>query len=323
MGKRMMAQCGVLAHHGCGSAANSRIGPGRVCYHLAMKASTSRYVDIRGLRYHLREWGTPGAPIVFMLHGWMDMSASFQFVVDALARDWHVIAPDWRGFGLTERRGDGYWFPDYLGDLDALLAAEAPEGGVNLVGHSMGGNAACLYAGVRPARVARLVALDAFGMVDRSPEEAPGRYEKWLNELARPAGFREYADFDGLAARLQRENPRLTVERAAWLARHLGEIGPAGGVRVAADPAHRRVNPVLYRRAESEACWRRVSAPVLWVEPDEPELRRRIGIDDAAHDAAMACFRDLRVARVADAGHNLHHDQPERIAQLIEDFLAT
>lgn len=287
-----------------------------------MKPFRSRFADIRGLRYHLREWGEAGAPKLFMLHGWMDVSASFQFVVDALARDWHVIAPDWRGFGLSERRGDAYWFPDYLADLDAILDLVQPEGAVSLVGHSMGGNVACLYAGARPARVGEIIALDAFGLVDRPAEEAPGRYEKWLDQLRQPAGFRDYPDFAALAARLQRENPRLAPDRAAWLAQHLGEPSGHGTVQLAADPGHRRVHPVLYRRGESEACWRRVRGRVLWIEPAEPELRRRIGIDDEAHERAQACFRDFRLAQVADAGHNLHHDQPERVAAIIEDFLA-
>ena len=67
-----------------------------------MKPSRSRFVPIRGLSYHVRTWGDPAARKLFLLHGWMDVSASFQFLVDALADDWHVLAPDWRGFGLSE-----------------------------------------------------------------------------------------------------------------------------------------------------------------------------------------------------------------------------
>lgn len=281
----------------------------------------SRFLSVRGLRYHLREWGEPGAPGIFMLHGWMDVSASFQFIVDALASDWHVIAPDWRGFGRTEWRGDAYWFPDYLGDLDAILDLFSPEQAVNLVGHSLGGNVACIYAGVRPARVRRLVALDAFGLADTSPEQAPGRLEKWLRDLAAPAVFRGYADEEALAARLQSDNPRLSVERARFLAGHLGEADSGGAIRLAGDPAHKRVNPVLYRRAEVLACWRRVSAPTLWIEPDVPALRRRLGVDDDAHAEARAAFRDFREVRLPDCGHNLHHDQPGEVARIIENFL--
>lgn len=296
-------------------------GPPTACYHHRMKPSRSRFVDIRGLRYHVREWGEAGAPQLFLLHGFMDVSASFQFLVDALAAGWHVVAPDWRGFGRSGRGGDAYWFPDYLGDLDALLRLYSPDAPARLVGHSMGGNVACVYAGVRPERVRAVVALDAFGLADRAPQEAPGRYEKWLDELTRPQGCRTYPDLAALAARLQRDNPRLDPARAAWLAQELGEADGAGGVRLAADPAHRRPNAVLYRRAEAEACWRRVRAPVLWVVPEDEGLRRRLGVDDAAHEAAKACFRNFREVAVADSGHNLPHDQPAMVAAVIEQFL--
>ncbi|MBI4193780.1 MAG: alpha/beta hydrolase, partial [Betaproteobacteria bacterium] len=65
-----------------------------------MKASRSHYHDIRNVRYHVRTWGEPHQPALFLLHGWMDVSASFQFLVDCFREDWYVIAPDWRGFGL-------------------------------------------------------------------------------------------------------------------------------------------------------------------------------------------------------------------------------
>jgi len=86
-----------------------------------VKASRSQLVKIRDLAYHVRSWGDPDAPKVFMLHGWMDVGASFQFLVDALERDWHVIAPDWRGFGKSAWCADGYWFADYIADLEAIV----------------------------------------------------------------------------------------------------------------------------------------------------------------------------------------------------------
>ncbi|MBA3904874.1 MAG: alpha/beta hydrolase, partial [Rhodocyclaceae bacterium] len=55
-----------------------------------MKTSTSEFLTIRGLRHHVRIWGPPHAPKVFLLHGWMDVSASFQFLVDAFSREWRI-----------------------------------------------------------------------------------------------------------------------------------------------------------------------------------------------------------------------------------------
>lgn len=286
-----------------------------------MKTSESLFVPLRGLVHHVRQWGEPGAPRLFLLHGWGDVSASFQFVVDALRRDWHVLAPDWRGFGLTDSGVDAFWFPDYLADLDALAGHFSPDAPIRLVGHSLGGNVACLYAGARPARVSAVVALDAFGLGERGVDEAPGRMEKWLQQLAAPEQFRTYADRAAFAARLMRDNPRLDAAKAAFLAGHLVRDDPAGGVRVAIAGPHRHLNPVPYRRAEAEAFWRRVRARVCWVVQADPAWRRRLGVDDAAYAAGAACFRDFCEVQVADCGHNMHHDQPERIAALIEDFL--
>ncbi|MGQ0546927.1 MAG: alpha/beta fold hydrolase [Betaproteobacteria bacterium] len=118
-----------------------------------MRKSESLFFPVRGLRDHVRRWPREGAPKMVLLHGWMDVSASFQFLVDALHGEWDVYAPDWRGYGLTEwGKADCYWFPDYIADLDELLLRIEPSLPVNLVGHSLGGNVAALYAGIRPQR---------------------------------------------------------------------------------------------------------------------------------------------------------------------------
>jgi pimeloyl-ACP methyl ester carboxylesterase len=288
-----------------------------------MKPSESQFLQIRGLRYHVRRWPSPGAPKMVLLHGWMDVSASFQFLVDALEKEWDLYAPDWRGYGLTEwGRADCYWFPDYIADLDRLLEHVSPERPVNLVGHSLGGNVAALYAGVCPARVARFANLEGFGMAPTRPEQAPKRYARWLEELREPPAFRAYAGFGELAARLRNGNPRLSEEKADFLARHWGEEVSGRGVVLRSDPAHKIVNPVLYRYEEMRACWREVRAPVLWVDAAESETLKRLKLspDDLAE--RRAAFRDLKQVTVADAGHMLHHDQPAAVARLLEGFLA-
>jgi len=289
-----------------------------------MKPSESLYYDVRGLRYHVRHWpGDPSRRMV-LLHGWMDVSASFQFMVDALAGDWDVYAPDWRGYGLTDwGQSDCYWFPDYVADLDLLLERLEPERQANLVGHSLGGNVVCLYAGVRPARIRRLVNLEGFGMAVSRPEQAPARYARWLDELHQSSGFRPYPDFAALADRLQKNNPRLPRARAEFLARFWGRETADGRVLLRGDPAHKIVYPVLYRYEEAHACWQQVSAPVLWVDAAESEALRRVGLTAEQYAERRAAFRDLRYATVPDAGHMLHHDQPAAVARLVEDFLAS
>ena len=291
-----------------------------------MQASRSEYLTIRGLRTHVRHWGREGAPKLFMAHGWMDMSASFQFVVDHLAGDWHVIANDWRGFGLSERaHSDTYWFPDYVADLDALLAHYSPDAPVNLLGHSMGGNAVSIYAGVRPERVAKLINLEGIGLMGAKPEQAPKRMAKWLDELRSKPVMRAYASLDEVAGRLQKTNPRLPGERAAFLAGHWSARNDAGEYEILGDPAHKMPGPLLYHLDEVIEMWKRISAPVLWIEAADTEMWRWMGPQAemrAEVDRRLAHMASVEPHIVPDAGHMVHHDQPAELARLIEAFLA-
>jgi len=286
-----------------------------------MKQSESHFHNIRGLRYHVRTWGEPEQPRLFLLHGWMDASASFQFMVDALRAEWYVVAPDWRGFGQTQWAPHGYWFVDYYADLDALLDLYQPDAPASVVGHSMGGNVICAYAGIRPQRVRRLVTLEGLGLARTSADRSPDRHAWWLDELRNPPRLAPYRSFAAVAARLQRNNPRLSDERAEFLARHWArELGP-GVVALAADPRHKTVNPYLFRIEEMQACWRRITAPVLLVTGKDSHAAGWLKDSAAQLAERKAAFADFREVALDDCGHMLHHDQPQRLARIIEDFL--
>ncbi len=298
-----------------------------------LREPVSRFVDLRGMRLHLHAWGDESMiaadrPALLMLHGWMDVGASFQFVVDAMAAidaaPRFILALDWRGFGLSDRTAaDSYWFPDYLGDLDALLDTLLPGQAIDLLGHSMGGNAAMMYAGIRPPRIRRLVNLEGFGMPAAEPQQAPTRYAQWLDELKQPQRLMSYANLDGVAARLKANNPRLPAERAAWLAAHWARQSDDGRWHILADAHHKRIYPVLYRKEEAVACWQRITARLLWVEGGQTNLARLLGNRYPREDfeARLAVVRDQQRAVLADAGHMLHHDQPEALARQLADFL--
>ncbi|MGH8772700.1 MAG: alpha/beta fold hydrolase, partial [Burkholderiales bacterium] len=213
----------------------------------------SVFHKVRGISCHVREWGDEKHPRIFLLHGWMDVSASFQFVVQSLRHEWHVIAPDWRGFGLSGWAPDGYWFSDYLGDLDHLLEIYSPQAPVNLVGHSLGGIVACVYAGVRPERVANVASLEGFGLPQMSSEQIPPRLAQWLQELKNAPSFSPYRSFAEVALRLQKNNPRLPDDKAKFLAQHWAKELEPGNVVLAADPKHKRISPTPYRREDSIA----------------------------------------------------------------------
>ncbi|MBV2192067.1 MAG: alpha/beta hydrolase, partial [Azonexus sp.] len=240
-------------------------------------ASTTETIAIRGLRYNIRHWGPAGAPPVFLLHGWMDASATFQFVVDALQREWHLIAPDWRGYGDSQWLGHPYWFPDYYADLEALLQHYSPDRPAQIVGHSMGANIAATFAALRPQRVARLAMLDFLGLKPDPAIDAAQQLGKWLDEISDQPRLRTYPDHAALARRLRFANPRLTVERAEFLSRTVSRTLPDGQVEMACDPWHKVAAPNLYRVEDAMAAWRRITAPVLMLIAERGFVNMRFG----------------------------------------------
>ena len=284
------------------------------------RAPRDDFANIGGLRYHVNRWDSADGVPVVMLHGWMDCGAAFQFLVDELPASWHVIAPDWRGFGETDRCAAGYYFPDYLADLDRLLDVYFGDRPVNLIGHSMGGNVAGLYAGARPERVRRLVSIEGFGMGRTSARQAPERYTDWLDSLREEPSARRFDDFQALARHLMRKNPDTPADRAAYVARCWGRAEVDGRVALRGDPAHKRPNPVLYRLDEAMACWERITAPTLWVAGARSPVLQRISVDVDFHERT-ARFARLEHATVEEAGHAVHFDQPRALAELVRRFI--
>jgi len=288
-----------------------------------LRAPRHDTVRLRGLDIHLTVWGpapSESEPPVFLLHGWQDTGDTFQFMVDAFKRDWPLVAPDWRGFGRSERPQEGYWFPDYFADLDALLDALSPHQPARIVGHSMGGNIANLYAGLRPARVRCLANLEGFGLPRSSPRDAPARLRKWLDQVKSVPVLKDYESVEQLAGVIRFRYPRFTEAQSDFVARAWSE--PNGDrVRLLGDARHRWVNPARYAREDSEACWREVKAPVLMVLGGESEHLAKLG-PDGSEEAFRANMPHVQMAHIPGAGHMLHIEQADRVAALVENFLS-
>jgi pimeloyl-ACP methyl ester carboxylesterase len=297
----------------------------------AQNISRSAFIPVRKLNYHVRLWGHPSSdkkPLV-LVHGWMDVAASFQFIADALDHNHFIIAPDWRGFGLTESGGaDTFWFPDYLADLDALLDHYAPNQKINLVGHSMGGNVAMLYAGLRPERIHRLLNLEGFGLPDTLPAQAPGRLTQWMNEIKQFNGgamrLKTYDSLEAVAKRLAKNNHYLSLDKARWLAQHWSaELAP-GQWSILGEAAHKITSAQLYRVDEVLAIYRSITAPALMVEAADDSMTAwwRGQFTLAQHHERLKSVAQVEIVTVPDCGHMLHHDQPQAVAGLIERFIS-
>jgi pimeloyl-ACP methyl ester carboxylesterase len=275
-------------------------------------------VTVRGLRHRLTWWGERSATPVVLLHGWMDTGDTWQFLVDRLPADWSCVAPDWRGFGGTEWPADGYWFADYFADLEVLLDLVCPGTPARLVAHSMGGNVATMYAGMRPQRVEWVANLEGIGLKRSSPEEAPARYVEWLDQLRAPLHPRRYPSLMPVVTFLMARNPALSRERALFMARAWTRQEGDSFV-MSFDPRHRHVGAMLFRREEAEACWRRIEAPVLLFLAEHSEILPRIS-PDGTDEYFHSVYRNLRIVHLPGVGHMMHLEDPDSVARHIVEF---
>lgn len=289
-------------------------------------AGTSRFIPIRELRCHLREWGDTGKPVVLLLHGWMDTACSFQFLIDAIEpavrKRFHWIAPDWRGFGRSQWAADGvYAFPDYFADLDALVRVLSPRRALHIVGHSLGANIGAWYAAARPERVRAVVNIEGFGLRARSADAAPAYLRTWLDDLARTPARRPYATLAAVIERVTELAPHVDPACAAFVAASWSERLRGGGYQLRADPRHRRTTQPLFRLDEARAMWRAVQAPVLWIEARETKNLARHGISRAALARRRGAIANLTRVVIARAGHMVHWERPLELAAAIGPFL--
>jgi pimeloyl-ACP methyl ester carboxylesterase len=278
-------------------------------------------LDGREGRIALTQWG-PGHPSpIVLLHGWMDCGAGWQLLVDQLPDEWPLVAVDWPGYGRSARRTDRYWFADHLAELDWLAGVLSPDEPVRLIGHSMGGTVASIYAGVRAARVAWLANLEGFGMPELPHAQFPGQLAAWLDALKSVPTPRRYPDLESLAVALRRANPRLPPAHARYLARAWTRAVD-GGFEILADPRQQLPTPIRYTRADLEACWAQLRVPLLLLYGAESDyMQRAIGAD--ALTRLRTLMPAMTVECIAASGHLLPHEQPAQVALALQRFAAT
>lgn len=280
---------------------------------------SSRYLVANGLRHHVLEWNPEGQTTALCLHGFLDLSWGFVPVAERLAAaGYHVLAPDLRGHGDTERAGPGgyYHFADYLPDVDDLVRALCHER-VLLIGHSMGGAVATYYAGTFPARIWRLVCMEGTHVPEFDYEGLPARVAEWVSSTrsARQRGQGAYATVEDAARRLRAVDRRCPEALALYLATH-GTRRTEAGLVFKHDPLHLTRGPYPYRLEYARPFWKQISCPTLFIEGAESEF---LALPNA--EERYTHFARRAVVRIPDAGHMMIRHQPGAVADAILSFI--
>jgi pimeloyl-ACP methyl ester carboxylesterase len=294
-----------------------------------MTEPRSHFIDARGLRIHCLEWGERNGEPLILVHGWRDHAMSWNYFVASLKQQarkplW-IVAPDCRGHGDSDWVGTGgyYHFPDYVHDLDCVIHSLGVSS-FNLVGHSMGGTISFLYAGTFPQRVRKLILVEGIGPLSMSFSDAPGRMEKFLSEMkairegttVEFASF-EYASLEDAARRFHKVNPRLNAERAFELTCWGMRPTDTGKWIWKFDPLHRTTSPQPFYAEQAMEFYRRIECPVLVILGKESRQSRRPDMQQR-----LGAIRDHRRLDIDGAGHMVHQDNPETLAEVVVEFLS-
>jgi pimeloyl-ACP methyl ester carboxylesterase len=286
------------------------------------RSHVSLEVPANGMTHHVLEWTAHDSEAtVLLLHGYMDAAATWDLVAPALAAEGlRVLAPDLRGFGDAPRvpAGGYYHFPDYVFDIaDLVDTLVPPESPLLVVGHSMGGSIATLYAGAFPERPRRLAILEGTGALNNTHDVAPDRMRRWVHEVreTRARGQRVLESRGDALSRLAANHPRVSPSvlrtRLDALAREL----PGGRIAWKSDALHGTGSPMPFFAETWMAFASRVTCPVLFVSGGP------LGWHPPDEDTRLRSFSVLERAEIADAGHMMHWTEPASLARLLVRFL--
>ncbi|MGZ3416690.1 MAG: alpha/beta fold hydrolase [Polyangiales bacterium] len=270
-----------------------------------------------GIELHVLTWGDESAPKVLLLHGFQDGGASWDLVAPKLVEaGLCAIAPDLRGFGSSGWVPEGgyYHFPDYVFDVAELADQLAPDP-FFLVGHSMGGNVATMYASTFPERVKKLVLLEGVGPPAMPESMTVDRVRAWIDGVRKSKQKEEKTmSFDEAVRRLSIGHPAVEPEiirrRAEQLTKPRGE-----GVVWTFDPLHRTRSPIAFSVERWRAHASRVVCPTLSVGGGHTGFHP----EDEAERIAM--IADVRATEIEGAGHMMHWTRPDEVARLLVQFL--
>ena len=271
------------------------------------------------LRLHYVDWGNAGAPAMVLVHGIHDHCRTWDSWAEAFGEQYHVVAPDLRGHGDSEWvRGSSYHYLDYVYDLHQLVR-QADLAPVTLVGHSMGGAIAALFAGVFPELVSRLVVIEGIGLWSdmQPPVPVAERIREWVT-ATRALSARHPRRYDSLSDayhRMQQANPQLSDEQALHLTVHGSNQNEDGTYSWKYDNYTFNFSAAGMPSEDIVALWQRIDCPVLIINA-EHGLEHRIG-----QDGTEQYFAGARLENIADAGHWTYHDEPQAVLQLVADFL--
>jgi pimeloyl-ACP methyl ester carboxylesterase len=285
----------------------------------------ARTIDLGGLPLRLWEYPAPekDAPRILLLHGFLDTGRSFDWAINALDGAVHAFALDFRGHGQSKPvpPGASAHLLDHCKDAFRVIRSLLNEGPLDaVVAHSMGGNVALMIAGASPSLFPKMMLIDALGGIPEPAEEQPERLGRLLEGLDAKRPFSSFETREAALERLRSYNPHLSQAAAERMATHSLSPDPEDPERVRFAFDTDLKGPVPFRY--EEGAWRtfchRFEGRTRVLRCGKGYLPSR---EDDMVRARIEAFRQVTWVEIEEAGHHLHVEDPQRLAEEIRRLL--
>ena len=271
---------------------------------------TDREVPVNGVRLHYLDWGNEDKPPMLLLHGQTNSAHAWDFAALAFHDDFHVIALDQRGHGDSDWSPNGdYTLDAQLPDLEGFIEALDLRS-IYLVGFSMGGRTAMVYASMYPDNVRALVIVEMGPKMER--REGRNTFAAWQLLPQETDSFEEYVQ---AAHEL---NPRRTLEQLRGSLSHQLRQFPNGKWSWKWDPVLRSTNVSGWSEERLWECTSQIRTPTLMIRGGESGF-----ITDETAQRMLECVPGMRSAVIPGAGHVVPGDRPAPFQQEVREFLAS
>ena len=266
-------------------------------------------MTMRGLRY-----GSQDKPAIVALHGWLDNAASFEPLAGYFA-DYQIIALDFAGHGKSEHRALGahYHLVDNVQDLHEAIVYLGLQD-VSIVGHSMGGIIASMYAACFPEMVKKLVVIESFGPLTLEPRSSASQLRKSIDSrMAGAAKTPRHPDSMDTAVKARMMAGKMQTSSAELLMqRNIDVSGEA--LRWRTDPRLRTISSLRLTDEQADSFIESVTCPWLTILGAEGFEKLRVNLEKRKYLAP-----DMK-AVTCPGGHHLHMDNPAPVAEKIIGF---
>jgi pimeloyl-ACP methyl ester carboxylesterase len=267
-------------------------------------------ITIRGIGY-----GDPKKPMILALHGWLDNAASFQPISEYLS-DYYILAIDITGHGLSSHRSNGahYHLIDFVYDLHELVESQGWQSFI-LMGHSMGGIIATIYAGCFPEHVSKLISIESFGPMTKDTQSSPtqlrdsiqNRLKAQRSEAKHPRSIERTVEARSMVGDIKLESARLLITR------NIREEN--GQFYFTTDRRLRTFSSLRMTDSQAEAFMRNIQCETLVITGSQGYQSMRATLNKRTD------WVEHLIMAECEGYHHLHMDNPQPVADKIVRFL--